>query len=752
MEDHVKLSDDQKYLGTTEKVFSSRSSHGIKLKDRLKSEDLSYVDFHHEITKGHPFNYYQHKQVGEKATKEEELVKYMSDLPSYLEKDDKAPQEKALNVGVLNWERLEKWQSINQKNNPSRNRRHSLSSSSSSFCSTDPSSTYSSRGGLSFKGNVRKFHDLPIVQRNILIGHSGAKLVSNVSVSDIRWPNFESCKTGPYANGKMKAQAVESTKKADKLQPPSSNIDKQARIERPKTVVLILPQDLPQKCNDLRTPDIREARRKSSSDICDSRKTDSQTILSSDLPHSWSLPCEVEVSSSIDSQTIELSPAASHPLQRSDKILSSLSRHKSSEEKSRAIKPELKMDNALAAKEKNPLWSRHSTAKLELKMETVLAAKQRNPSPTRRFITSMSSRILKSSISRDDSACLDNLSDDKLNLTKRAKSSPLRRLLDPLLKPKETFTDRDSPNVHSVKMKLDLTSCKKVNVKDSYKEEKSCGSLSVQALAKVAVKNGLPVFTFAIDNNSEILAATMKKLDESKQDKSIFIYTFFTIKDIKKKGGSRINQGSKKGKDKAHGYVPNVIGEMKVSEFHCTNHYNVKEFVSFSLEVKQEDDGQAEFHPNNEVAAVVVKIPNEEKTSLSLSKNVFLSTTVILPNGVHALPCKGEPSPLIERWKSGGFCDCGGWDLGCKLRVFANQRQLSMKERFQLFSQVGVHQNGPIFSMCLFKNAIYSVEFDSSLSPLQAFSICIAVLNSSKPAETSDLSKLREKQVFQGEK
>lgn len=148
MEDHLKLSDDQKYLGTTEKIFSSRSSHGIKLKDRLKSEDLSYVDFHHEITKGHPFNYYQHKQVEEKATKEEEIVKYMSDLPSYLEKDEKAPQEKALNVGVLNWGRLEKWQSINQKNNPSRNRRHSLSSSSASFCSTDPSSTCSSGGNV----------------------------------------------------------------------------------------------------------------------------------------------------------------------------------------------------------------------------------------------------------------------------------------------------------------------------------------------------------------------------------------------------------------------------------------------------------------------------------------------------------------------------------------------------------------------------------------------------------------------------
>lgn len=39
--------------------------------------------------------------------------------------------------------------------------------------------------------------------------------------------------------------------------------------------------------------------------------------------------------------------------------------------------------------------------------------------------------------------------------------------------------------------------------------------------------------------------------------------------------------------------------------------------------------------------------------------------TVVVPRGYHG----GRPSGLIERWRSGGCCDCGGWDLGCPIRV-----------------------------------------------------------------------------------
>ena len=45
--------------------------------------------------------------------------------------------------------------------------------------------------------------------------------------------------------------------------------------------------------------------------------------------------------------------------------------------------------------------------------------------------------------------------------------------------------------------------------------------------------------------------------------------------------------------------------------------------------------------------------------------------SVLVPAGFHGGPIHrtGGPSSLAERWKSGGHCDCGGWDLGCPLTV-----------------------------------------------------------------------------------
>lgn len=39
---------------------------------------------------------------------------------------------------------------------------------------------------------------------------------------------------------------------------------------------------------------------------------------------------------------------------------------------------------------------------------------------------------------------------------------------------------------------------------------------------------------------------------------------------------------------------------------------------------------------------------------------------VVLPIGNHGLPSaesEGDPSSLLDRWKHGGGCDCGGWDM-----------------------------------------------------------------------------------------
>jgi len=56
------------------------------------------------------------------------------------------------------------------------------------------------------------------------------------------------------------------------------------------------------------------------------------------------------------------------------------------------------------------------------------------------------------------------------------------------------------------------------------------------------------------------------------------------------------------------------------------------------------------------------------------------STSIIIPAGLHGGPRTRHsgPSSLIDRWKSGGCCDCGGWDEGCPLTVL--QRKSSNED------------------------------------------------------------------------
>ncbi|KAA8543808.1 hypothetical protein F0562_022015 [Nyssa sinensis] len=532
---------------------------------------------------------------------------------------------------------------------------------------------------------------------------------------------------------------------------------------------------------------------------------------------------QIEQPSFTDAKIIKFSSEQSQPSPSSAKISISPSRGRNPEEKKPAMLPANANSTVIKSSEGS-----------ELKMGTVSANKVRNFSPTRRFSIGMG-RIGRSSSSKDGSAipqlsskhvtaksgsdtCLENSSSDKSSDTSRARSSPLRRLLDPFLKPKaanshhngpsrkdSTPTDRackssdgqvESSAMHSVKVKLDLKSCRTINVDDSH-HNKKYGSPVLQALLKITIKNGLPLFTFAVDNNSDVVAATMKKLSTSRKDDKSWIYTFFTIREMKKKKGW-MNQG---GKSKGPSYIPNVVAQMTVSDSQFSKlirdnsmgQFNIWEFVLFAVDLRQADQQTSDLQPNDELAAIIVKLPKEtprgrnkdgehsnnvnylsandlkepspkvrsfsnsladEENGSSAEGQDLFSTTVILPGGAHGLPRKGEPSPLIERWKSGGLCDCGGWDLGCRIRILANQTQLSKRlssskahasaGRFELFSQGEVLDNRPVFCLSPFKDGIFSVEFDSSLTLLQAFSICIAVLNSRKPYDLSELRNLSE--------
>ncbi|KAK9279231.1 hypothetical protein L1049_012909 [Liquidambar formosana] len=960
MEYHLELkknSWDPQASGTVEKIISPGGRQSVKLLDRFKSEkpSLSYADFHHEITKSSddlppkPSGTHHKQQIGRRATEDDELVKYMSNLPSYLERG-KNLQEKAFNVGVLDWGRLEKWQH-NHKKVPYRSGTYSPSSSNtSSVFSTDESSTLSSRGhscsparqrvhrptlqshlkaspqegysqavkplggnagkfqdlkaaqsntlskqqkflkpdqpfrknqsGYSqavkpFRGNSGKFQDIKAAQSNTLNGQpkfletdqpfcknqsqvkleqcmiedSTPKIIPEMRASS----NLENYKVASCSKEKMKTKDGEFSKEVRESDTLNSDDAEQDCPERLKTVVLLLPRDDPQKSSSgvfqlSGSTTMTDQRSMEASYRCSTARSYPREVhhakFYSDIPHSCPLPCEVDNSehrqqmkqpSSMDDQSIDFTSDASCPLQRSGKTFVSPFRGRNSEEKKSTLLP----TNSTVIKPSE--GSSPNTS-------TVAAAKVRNPSPIRRFSVDLGrlSRIsgskessavpqlssthvsAKSDSERDVApACLDKSSSDKPNATSKARSSPLRRLLDPLLKPKTANCRRsaeppqkdstsinrscksfdgqsdsslqkdsrsinrafksfdgqsDSSNEHSVKVKLDLTSCRSISVDDSCQNGKH-GSSSVQALLRVAVKNGLPLFTFAVDNNRDILAATVRKLSTSRKDDNNCLYTFFTIREIKKK--SWINHG---GKGKGRDYVPNVVAQMKVSDSQFSNlnrpcsmdKFCVREFVLLA------DQQMTGFQSNDELAAIVMKIPKETTGSLiqdrkqtdhcSNSSDIdfkewlaemrhsysgenlqnqslvgspdHCNTTVILPSGVHSQPNNGEPSSLIKRWVSGGVCDCGGWDLGCNLRVLGSQNQLNKRlspfeacsttNQFQLCSQGGVQDNQVVFSLAPFKDGIYSVEFNSSLTLLQAFSISVAALDSKKRSEHSE--------------
>ncbi|KAI3514095.1 hypothetical protein L1887_12413 [Cichorium endivia] len=285
-------------------------------------------------------------------------------------------------------------------------------------------------------------------------------------------------------------------------------------------------------------------------------------------------------------------------------------------------------------------------------------------------------------------------------VSNRSHSSPLRRLLDPIFSPKSHEDSRTK-----AKVKLDFRNEVRVDEVSS-----SSSSSRKQALFQTTVKNDRLLFTFAVENN-DILAATLTSLTSTgKTDNGNSIYTFFTVHEVKRKNVGWLSHGTK---NKDHGYVPNVTAQMKVTK---TREF---EFVLFSV--------NPSIQPQEELEAIVVKFSRNQER---------FNTTVVLPGGTHGAPIKGEPSSLTDRWRSGGACDCGGWDEGCKLKTLTNR---NTGGQFELFVQGEGGDKRPMFSLSPLKEGIFSVEYNSSLSDLQAFSICISVLECRKTSQNMEL-------------
>ncbi|XP_039068009.1 uncharacterized protein LOC120214095 [Hibiscus syriacus] len=255
---------------------------------------------------------------------------------------------------------------------------------------------------------------------------------------------------------------------------------------------------------------------------------------------------------------------------------------------------------------------------------------------------------------RSDSSCfLDDAHIEKLNGRHRTRSSPFRRVLDPLLKSKGLNSFRSTDTVQPSKGSLNSSTPRPLYANESFQEEK-LGSSMTKALLEVAMKNGHPLFRFVVTNGSNMLATTVKSLASSDKVGSDKNYVFSSVSEIKKKSGRRISKGNK---EKNCGYIYNIIGQLKISDIHISDltaadsyyYHMVRESVLFSVEQRQADQALVKFTPSNELAAVIIKIPGESDAQQA-DKDGFLcnfmenssskSTTVILSGGVHSMPNK----------------------------------------------------------------------------------------------------------------
>ncbi|KAI4995442.1 hypothetical protein ZWY2020_035345 [Hordeum vulgare] len=162
---------------------------------------------------------------------------------------------------------------------------------------------------------------------------------------------------------------------------------------------------------------------------------------------------------------------------------------------------------------------------------------------------------------------------------------------------------------------------------------------------------------------------------------------------------------------------------------------------------------------NQEVAAIVVREWREEPAvvggwglkflekaggaahSESRSKNARWCISAIVPRGYHGGVAaeKGGPSGLVERWRSGGRCECGGWDLGCPIRVLSNDGGGSSSpsprdggKSVELALTGGGDE--PAVRIVSVAEGLYILYFDAGVvSPLQCFAAGVAVVHSQAP-------------------
>ncbi|CAH8355638.1 unnamed protein product [Eruca vesicaria subsp. sativa] len=652
---------------------------------------------------------------------DDEVVKYMSKLPGYLQGEE---SNDVLNVGVLDWGRLEKWKKHGRATVRPSKRESKVVSSTTTFGTVVPNASSSHQyqchrckiddqvHASSLLGKVKatsrglqhSSHTLPCTLDPEFIA-SRDSLLFNQEIATCSFNNKSSRKGRGYtksglfpemgnSGGSLAAKEYEKRARERGNQCANSNLDGEENHQVSNIVLL-------------------RSRKQSSGEPSHKSSLDDNVKVTevSSLGVTSQVPLSFDLERDSEAMMLPLGGTTRHS-KTASRIFD--------QEKKRNTSPSKRFSFSFGR------LSRSFTFK-----EDSSSAPQPLPS------SSTDDTINKSDSMRCDaaSACPSqsgNHPEEKHCGSSRV--SPLRRLLDhPLLKSK------GSENVLPSKARSTSSNLKPTIIDVPLQDEKKKQDRSrTQALFQLTTRNGIPLFQFVVDddnlNNSRrsILGATMKNSAASSfKDDTVQYCTFYSVNEVKKKrrGGSWLIHGHKEKQQQQRGFVYNVIGQMRLCNSDITEEQKSEKVSSIIREAVLLDETEQV----KEVAAVVIKKKHAGENG---------ETTVIIPGGVHSIPEKGAPTPLVSRWRSGGLCDCGGWDVGCKLFVYLSNKttllhELDHHQSFKLFAQEESDQDsrGPVLAMTELKSGIYRVEFDSFLSHLQAFFVCVTVVSCASEEE-----------------
>jgi len=249
----------------------------------------------------------------------------------------------------------------------------------------------------------------------------------------------------------------------------------------------------------------------------------------------------------------------------------------------------------------------------------------------------------------------------------------------------------------------------------------ACSPVHLHGNLKMKNKQGLPYFEFKVNSPEDVFVAKTWRIGNALN----WVYTFHSF-------DTRTKNYAGLGSQHCDKDSSSMVAQMLVSCSLCSEledgvigNYVVTEFVLYDFthsrksvmpkkrSYSQQDVSKTLNASSIESAAIVLRIPCHKRESLKYKRGDRMKTKahskpsdvsspveqvkVILPIGNHGLPSaeREGPSSLLDRWKHGGGCDCGGWDMACPLIILGNSSVQFHEDRprvekyqpLELFSQ-----------------------------------------------------------------